>query len=264
MSIFSSAKANAGTKVKVGRQVASADRVAFHEIDHGEWTTLLRRYVDQNGKVDYKSWKASSPDSRQLVRYLAQLSHADLKKQSTRGAKLAFWINAYNAVTVHGILREYPTSSIRNHTAKFFGYNIWHDLLLQVGGQEFSLEQIEHEVLRKMGEPRIHFAIVCASKGCPRLLNTAYVEAELETQLDENTRDFFSRRQNFRFDPAGPKFQFSSILKWFGSDFGSSDAALLRHIASYLPSKSAREAATAGSGGISYLEYDWSLNEQAK
>jgi hypothetical protein len=106
-------------------------------------------------------------------------------------------INAYNAVTVRGILREYPTSSIQNHAAKWLGYNIRKDLLLLVGGQPYSLDQIEHEILRKLDEPRIHFAIVCASRSWPRLGNRAYTAADLENQLDFNTQAFFADPGNF-------------------------------------------------------------------
>jgi len=150
------------------------------QIDHRSWDALLKRYVNQRGNVDYQAWKQSAADQRALDAYLAHLSSANPNAQALGAAKLAFWINAYNAVTIKGILREYPTSSIRNHTAKLFGYNIWDDLLLTVGGKPYSLNHMEHEVLRKMGEPRIHFAIVCASISCPRLLNEAYTASRLE------------------------------------------------------------------------------------
>ena len=174
--------------------------------------------------------------------------------------QLAFWINAYNAVTIKGILREYPTSSIRNHTAKLFGYNIWYDLLLIVGDSKISLHDVEHEVLRKTGEPRIHFAIVCASHSCPRLLNEAYTVEMLEEQLTTNTQNFFANRDNFRY--SNGTFYLSSILKWFAEDFGSIQSAQLRSIAPYLPDRASQQAAASGSGRISYLSYDWSLNEQ--
>ena len=127
-----------------------------------------------------------------LAEYLRHLSQASRSQQASPQARMAYWINAYNALTIHGILREYPTSSIRNHTAKVFGYNIWDDLLLPVGDSHFSLNQIEHEVLRKMAEPRIHFAIVCASNGCPPLSNRAYWASQLEQQLAEGCRRFFA------------------------------------------------------------------------
>ncbi|MEO1614705.1 MAG: DUF547 domain-containing protein [Planctomycetota bacterium] len=251
-----------GEKVYVGSKGTPAKRVAMDQIDHSNWDALLRRYVDPDGKVDYKRWKANAADRRTLHQYLAQLSTADPTLKSAKAAKLAFWINAYNSVTIAGILQQYPTSSIRNHTARLFGYNIWHDLLLTVGGRPYSLDEIEHQVLRKMGEPRIHFAIVCAAKGCPRLLAEAYTTEQLDNQLEVNAKDFFARRTHFRFDAARGSFQLSSILKWFGSDFGANDKAMLKRIAAFLPTQQSRKAAAKGQGSVSYLDYDWDLNDQ--
>lgn len=253
----------AGQKVTVGVQ-ATAQRASMDRIDHSGWDALLRRYVDENGNVAYTQWKQSPADTQALDRYLATLSAADPGAQASRQAKLAFWINAYNAVTVRGILREYPTTSIRNHTAKVLGYNIWDDLQLYVGGRAYSLNQMEHEVLRKMGEPRVHFAIVCASISCPRLLNEAYTGERLEQQLVTNTQVFFANPGNFRYDAPRRQMHLSSILNWFGEDFGNGQAAQLRAIAPYLPSREAQQAAAANGITVSHLDYNWGLNDQAK
>ncbi|MEX1224748.1 MAG: DUF547 domain-containing protein, partial [Pirellulales bacterium] len=210
----------------------------------------------------YAGWKQSAQDMQALDAYLAALSAASPRAPASKAGQLAFWINAYNAVTIRGILREYPTTSIRNHTAKLLGYNIWDDLKLNVGGADYSLNQMEHEILRKMGEPRIHFAIVCASRSCPRLLNEAYTADELEQQLTLNTKVFFANEGNFQHDPQRRRFGLSSILKWFGEDFGSTQAEQLRTIAPYLPNRAAYDAAVANSVSVSYLDYDWGLNDQ--
>jgi hypothetical protein len=252
----------AGPTVSVGRSVPASQQVSMDQIDHHEWNRLLIKYVDVRGNVGYAAWKASSQDQQSLDAYLATLSTASLSAPASRAAKLAFWINAYNAVTIKGILREYPTTSIRNHTAKLIGYNIWDDLLLTVGGHGYSLNQMEHEILRKLGEPRIHFAIVCASKSCPRLLNEAYAAERLEEQLAANSQNFFANANNFRFDASRQAFQLSSILDWFGEDFGSSVGAQLQAIAPYLPSEQAKQAASRGTGSVSYLDYDWGLNDR--
>jgi hypothetical protein len=252
----------AGPVVTIGAQVPASRRVDMESIDHSAWDALLKRYVDDHGMVHYAAWKASAEDQQNLDRYLAHLSAASLSRSSSRQAQLAFWINAYNAVTVKGILREYPTTSIRNHTAKLFGYNIWKDLQLAVEGNHYSLEQIEHEILRKMGEPRIHFAIVCASIGCPPLLNEAYMADRLEEQLSANTRAFFGAPAKFRYDAGKQTIFVSPILKWFAEDFGANQAERLRRIAPYLPDEPARRLATSGAARISYLEYDWGLNDR--
>ena len=254
-------QAKAGSTVYVGQR--GTGRVSMDKIDHSSWDKLLRKYVDKDGYVNYRSWHASASERRTLSEYLNSLSQANPQASASKDAKLAFWINAYNAVTVHGILREYPTSSIRNHTAKLFGYNIWKDLQLYVGGRAYSLEAIEHQTLRKMSEPRIHFAIVCASIGCQRLRNEAYTASKVQQQLETNAKEFFSRSQNFRYESQSRRFYLSSIMSWFAEDFGSSQAAQLRTISEWLPDKSARAAAQAGSGSVSYLDYDWNLNDQS-
>ncbi len=255
--------AAAGSKQVVGRQW-SGNLISLDAVNHTGFDRLLKKYVDRLGMVNYRQWKASADDMRSLAQYLDHLSQADPRRPAQRAAQLAFWINAYNAVTLHGILREYPTTSIRNHTAKVFGYNIWKDLLLQVGPEQFSLEQIEHKILRKAGEPRVHFAIVCASMSCPRLMNEAYTADRLEQQLAENTKDFFSNPRNFRSDVARGTIQVSSILKWFAADFGTDQGAQLRTIAPYLPDRAAQQLALSGRAQVSYLAYDWGLNQQPK
>ena len=241
----------------------ASQQVAVNDIDHSKWNSLLDRYVDSNGMVDYRRWKASTADKQTLETYLQQLSAASFPATATREARLAFWINAYNAVTIEGILREYPTTSIRNHTAKIVGYNIWEDLQLIVGGRPYSLNAIEHEVLRKMGEPRIHFAIVCASIGCPRLLNEAYTAARLDEQLNLNTRAFFADPTKFRADSKTSSIHVSPILNWFAEDFGDTTAAQMKTIAPYVPTEF-QSLTSSGQASVKYLDYDWGLNDQAK
>lgn len=133
--------------------------------------------------------------------------------------------------------------------------------LLIVAGKNYSLDDMEHTILRKMGEPRVHFAIVCASVGCPRLRNEAYTQANISAQLDDNARDFFSRRQNLRI--SGNTLLLSPILGWFRDDFGTSQTARLRTIKAHLPA-STRQLVEKRSTQVRYLDYDWSLNDQSR
>ncbi len=262
LAVAPSAAQGAGAAT-LGRSVAVAQQVSIDAISHQAWNDLLARYVDESGMVNYRAWKASADDVRRLDQYLATISSANPAIEASREAKLAFWINAYNAVTIRGILREYPTSSIRNHTAKVFGYNIWEDLLLHVGDRTYSLSQIEHDVLRRSGDPRIHFGIVCASRSCPRLLNTAYTASDVDRQLDANGRHFFAQPGNFRYDARSGSIRVSMIFSWFGKDFGATPGAQMKRIAPYLTDAKARQLAESGTARISFLEYDWGLNEQA-
>ena len=246
--------------VLVGANVAAARQIPLDQMDHSVWDGLLEKYVDDKGLVNYKAWKANTGDAQALDQYLAHLSQSHGK--GTKEQQLAFWINAYNAVTVKGILREYPTTSIRNHTAKLFGYNIWKNLKLVVGDKQVSLDEMEHQVLRKMGEPRIHFAIVCASIGCPRLLNEAYVAERLDEQLTVNSKSFFADASKFHYNANRQTFYISPIIQWFGEDFGNSEPAQLKTIAPYISDTAASQAAASGRGTMSFVDYDWGLNDQ--
>lgn len=250
--------------VTVGQRVPESARIPVERIDHSPWSNLLGIYVNSRGMVNYANWKSSDADQNALDKYLEHISSASFPKNSPRETVLAFWINAYNAVTVKGILREYPTTSIRNHTPRLFGYNICKNLLLPVNGRVYSLEQIEHEVLRKMNEPRIHFAIVCASIGCPELRPEAYVADRLDQQLTMNTREFFADQTKFRYDPQTKVLAVSPILKWFADDFGATTQEQLRAIAPFLPDKVAQNAAGGGNVSVTYLDYNWSLNDQSR
>ncbi len=246
-------------------EAVSAERlVPLDQIDHGPWGRLLKKYVDAQGMVDYTAWKRSSDDRAALDRYLAELGRGDPGVKTPKAAVLAFWINAYNALTIQGILQHYPTSSIRNHTARVFGYNIWDDLLLPVGTAKYSLNDIEHKILRKQGEPRMHFTIVCASIGCPPLSNEAYLPETLEAQLSENTRVFFSRSKHFQADHASRTVRVSPILKWFSEDFGPTAQQGLIGLVDYLPGEATRRMITDGKFKVRYLDYDWGLNDQRK
>lgn len=242
-----------------GQAWPAAQQVSMDQISHSSYDQLLQKYVNEDGMVAYRAWHASAADRQALTNYLAHLSQASLQTPASREAQLAFWTNAYNAVTLDGILRVYPTSSIRNHTAKAFGYNIWKNLLLHVGNQKFSLEDIEHKVLRKMNDPRIHFAIVCASIGCPRLLNRAYLPSTIGEQYALNTRDFFSRSQNLQV--SGNTLGLSKIMEWYGTDFAGSATQQAQVLAKYFP-QPAQQLVASGNFGVSYLGYDWNLNEQ--
>ncbi len=258
---ISSSQLWAGSKVIVGEQVPADRQVSIDHIDHGAWDELLRKYCDDQGYVAYQAWLAAPGDVQRLDAYLAQLSHADPNRAATKESKLAYWTNAYNALTIKGIMRDYPVKSIKDLQSLAFGYKIWDDLLLRVGDKQVSLNNMEHDILRKMGEPRIHFGLVCASISCPPLLNHAYTTASVDEQLTANGKKFFANPQNFQVE--GNAIKLSQLLKWYGSDFGADQAAQLAALAPYLPSERAQGLATSGSANVSYLPYDWNLNDQA-
>ncbi len=255
------AQRQASVKAALGRVWSADQHVSIDEIDHAALDRLLKKYVDKDGYVDYRTWYSSQEDRQVLRDYLSQLSRANPSDESSHEARLAFWINAYNAVTLEGIMQVYPTSSIQDHTATLFGYNIWKDLPLIVGSSRYSLEHIENQILRRMHEPRIHFAIVCASISCPRLRNEAYTAVRLDEQLSDNATDFFARPQNLHV--SGNTLYVSSILDWFKEDFGNSQSQRMTYLKPFLP-KLARPIATRSGALVVYLDYNWNLNDQSK
>ena len=228
-------------------------------VDHSVFDGLLKEYVDTKGLVNYRAWKAQ--DEETLRNYLKSLGKI-YPDRLGRAEKIAFWINAYNALTIQGILDFYPVKSIRDKVSRILGFNIWDDYPMTVSGRSYSLNDIENRILRKMNEPRIHFAIVCASVGCPKLRNEAYAGAKLNAQLDDQAEHFFAQPRNFRIDRGRNTVYLSRILDWFGEDFGGSDQGKLDFVSKYLSEEKDRAFLRSGEPKVKYLDYDWSLNEQ--
>jgi len=248
-----------GQSRTVGHQWSANELVPIDQVDHTAFDQLLRKHVDADGRVNYRAWHQSTADRTALKTYLDHLSCANSDLPSNRAAILSYWINAYNAVTIEGILQVYPTPTIRNHTSETGGFNIWKNMMFIAGQKQVSLEDIEHKILRKMGEPRIHFAIVCASVGCTRLLNEAYVPDRLADQLVVNTKDFFNRQQNLQVN--GNVLRMSKIISWFGTDFAPSQQQQVQVLSKYFP-QHAQQVVASGNYGVDFLEYDWNLNTQ--
>jgi hypothetical protein len=233
--------------------------VAQHAPNVHLYAPILAQYVHADGRVDYAGIKASAGPLKQFVSEMAAVSpdsHPQLFP--SREAKLAYWINAYNALVLHAFSREYPEKKDRLKgllgKAQFF-YRIKH----QVGGRQRSLDDIETNTIRKFDDARIHFAIVCASASCPWLAREPYTPANLESMLEAETRRYFSQSRNFKFDEARREVWLPEIFKWFKQDFGSNEAEVLRFVARYRTA----EASKLMSGGwkIRYFPYDWSPND---
>jgi len=214
---------------------------------HLAWDRLLNKHVSPDGLVDYRGFAS---DKDELVAYLKNLSDHIPSGQWGRQTRLAYYINLYNAATILLILEQYPLESIRDISRP------WGKKRIQIGDQRFSLSEIEHRILRKMGEPRIHFALNCASFSCPKLQPQAYMEETLEVQLERATRDFIN--DSSRNDLSNGQARLSRIFKWYQKDFSTGGTTLIGFINRYLA-----EPLPAGTR-VSYLPYDWSLNEKRK
>lgn len=221
---------------------------------HKTWDTLLQKHV-KNGRVSYKAF---AEDVKQLDSYLGTLEKVDISTFS-REHKLAFWINAYNAFTVKLILNHYPVKSIREIDRP------WKQRIWKAAGEILSLNDIEYKKLRKeLKEPRIHFAIVCASIGCPNLQSFAFSGDRVNNQLDQVARQFFGYHKHFFIEEDGPDvtIYISQIFNWFGNDFGKDKNERIAFILSYLEAPVAKKIKKAFSVEMKYLSYDWNLNEQ--
>ena len=221
---------------------------------HREWTELLSKHVEQ-GVVDYRGFKK---DEARLDGYLARLAGAS-PDQFSDAEQLAYWINGYNAYTVKLILDNFkngaPPSSIRKIGGLFA--SPWKISFAVMAGTTYTLDNIEHDIIRvRFDEPRIHFAVNCASKSCPILVSQAYEGGSLDRQLEQSTRNFLENSDHNYLE--GDTLHVSSIFKWYSEDFDDDPLSFfLVHtrgsIQQQLSSKKAQIR-------IKYLDYDWSLN----
>jgi len=226
---------------------------------HAAWSAVLARWVD-HGEVDYAGL---GRDGRaDLDAYLATLSGACSQDYEgwTEAEKIAFWINAYNAFTIRLILDHYPVASIRK-IGWLPGAAFRQDFIPMPGlkGRTISLNEIEHGTLRSaFHEPRIHFALVCASRSCPVLRSEAYRGADLDRQLEDQARAFLRDPTKNRFDAATGTLYLSAIFDWFGDDFRSAAGSVPAFVGRYLDIK------PDPSVSVVFLPYDWSLNDRAR
>ncbi len=258
-----------------------AGALAYFDHSHKAWDALVKKHVVlvDGGKASKVRYAQFAKDRAALQAYLAELSAVGEAEFNAWGKpnRMAFLINAYNAFTVELILTKYPDlRSIRDLGNIVFN-SPWKKKFFTLLGRESYLDRIEHEMLRKPGaydEPRVHYAVNCASIGCPMLREEAYVPGRLEAQLEEQARRFLSDRSRNRFNPATGRLEVSEIFNWFKEDWTSG----YRGIGSAGPITSReqyfgryadlladrpehRKLVSEGRAGIEHLDYDWSLND---
>jgi len=223
--------------------------------DHQIFNDLLSKYVDESGNVNYKGFKE---EKSAFKKYLKEIKANPPDTNTwTKKDQIAFWINAYNAFTIELILDNYPISSIKDIGAKLqipFVNTPWDIKFIEIGGEEYDINNIEHNILRKnFDEPRIHFAIVCASFSCPKLRREAYTGEKLEAQLTQQAQSFLA--DNRKNQISQNSIVISKIFSWFKGDFIKNET-LISFLNQYAPVKISSDA------DISYMKYDWRLNEQ--
>jgi hypothetical protein len=238
-------------------------------LDYAGYASLLKKYVSADGLVDYKGLKANREPLDQFNRALGNVSSVTYQAWSEKD-KLAFLINAYNSLTLASIIDHYPIKSIRDIPG------VWKGRKFSIVGQEVTLDDIEHNTIRKQfQEPRIHFAVNCASIGCPTLLNEPYTGDKLNQQLDRQTRVSLANPLHFRINRDENRVYLSSVFKWFGEDWEKTQASSLpiqglnrretafANFISRFVSPADQTFLKQGGYRIGYIDWDWALNRQS-
>lgn len=211
--------------------------------NHGPWDALLQKHVNGSGKVNYAGIKANEAA---LDAYLASLAKEIPDGQWDRKEAMAYWINAYNAYTVKLILNNYPLKSITD----LDGGDPWKVKWINLAGKKYSLNNIEHDILRpRYKDARIHFAVVCAAESCPPLPNRAFTASNLNRMMEQKARAFI---RNSKFNQTTGEVKVSKIFDWYGEDFGDLRTYLNKYATTPIPEGT----------DIGYMDYDWSLNKQ--
>jgi hypothetical protein len=224
---------------------------------HDLFNQVLQEHVDKTGRVNYTKLKANP---EKLEKYLDLLAVAKPMELSYN-AQLAFWVNAYNALVIKGVIDHYPTTSVRK--VKWFG-GFFYRLKFQVAGKTYTLNQIEHGIIRtEFVDPRIHFVLVCASTSCPPIENSAFSAEDIEERLETATFNFVQNPEQVRIDRVKRRVYLSKIFKWYDEDFREGYDGVADFLTDYLPAEDA-DFLLAENVTFHYLDYDWTLNDQSK
>lgn len=255
---------------------------AIEGISYENYSKVLETYVNEKGNVNYRELKENSSE---LEAFLNNLETLDPKnyQEWNKEEKIAFWINSYNAFTLKVIIDHYPIKSSFFRSLSYPKNSIrqipgaWDKITFSVMGKELTLDQIEHQILRReFQEPRIHMALVCAANSCPLLRREPYEGFKLHEQLKDQTEKFLAEPRNFSIDKINRRIYLSSVFKWFGEDFiktygvktrikghNPEERAVLHFISQHLPEEE-RKFLYEGFYSIKYIKYNWTLNEQEK
>jgi hypothetical protein len=219
---------------------------------HQQWDKLLKKHVNANGLVNYKGFQK---DKAELNSYLKTLSDNAPQGGWSQNDQKAYWINAYNAFTVSLIVQNYPVKSIKDIDGKVYKVDTpWDIKFITIGGKKYDLNNIEHGILlKKYNDPRIHFALVCASISCPKLRDEAYTGGQLNAQLEHAGKDFLNDKSKNKI--SADRADISQYFSWYKSDFTKS-GSLVDFLNKYSQTK------INANTKIGSLDYNWSLNEQ--
>jgi hypothetical protein len=257
------ATVNGAPKAKLWPRWQKHDPNSFIVVDHIDWDLILQRYVNTNhpSRINRFAYsKVSEKDRKTLNLYLQQLQDVEVSSLN-RSEQKAFWINLYNGLTVNLILEHYPIKSIRDIDLSpgFFSKGPWDAKLVTIEGQDISLNDIEHRILRPIWrDNRVHYALNCASLGCPNLQPMAFAPGNLEPFLEKAAHDYINHPRGVTI--AGNRLRVSSIYFWFQEDFGDSEKGIIQHLKKYLSQEKLKKLRAIKKKSITH-QYDWNLNE---
>jgi hypothetical protein len=242
---------------------------AQESFKHELFDRVLRGYVDERGLVDYVGLQGQSQDLESYVALIGKHSPDNSPGLfPSPDARLAYWINAYNALALYSVVQAYPVKSVKE--IKWF-YGFFNRIKHLVGGQKYTLKHIEHEIVRKrFPDPRIHVGLNCASMGCPTLPPKAFESQQVIEDLDAHMYTFLSESRNVRVDYEKETIFLSEILNEFQADFTSwyekeyeiENATIIDYLKLFLPQRDKEFLAKHPSAKIEYVAYDWRLNDQ--
>ena len=237
--------------------------------DFGPLDRMLGKFVDSRGWVDYAGIKAEPTELRHLLARLRETSPESHPAMfSERADRLAYWINAYNALVISGVVNAYPVTTVKEIHPQPGFFKVYHVL----GGKSYSLDDIEHKIIRKrFGDPRIHAALNCAAASCPRLRPEAFRPGQLENQLEAAVRDFIRDPQHVKVERDSGTLILSKILDWFEGDFTDwykrayqvEDVRITDYLKIHLAEEDRAFLQTRPGVTVRYLPYDWTLNDRA-
>lgn len=260
--VLASATAAAAPKAELWQRWTAHDPAAAATIDHNTWDHFVRAYVssfpDGVNRVAYADVTAA--DRKLLESYIATLTTIPISAYNQHEQR-AYWINLYNALTVKVVLDHYPVKSIRQIKPRVFSIGPWRKKRIAVEGAELSLDDIEHRILRPIWrDPRLHYALNCASIGCPNLLRKAFTAANSETLLTQAAHAYINNARGAEL--RNGRLVVSSIYKWYKEDFGDTDQGVIDHLRRY--AEPALSAQLRDIKRIAGDHYDWTLNDATR
>ncbi len=218
------------------------------------WARVLNTYVDERGRVDFAGLAAGSDDLRAYVDYIAAVSPRSTPDAfATADAELAYYLNSYNALAMYNVIDTGIPQSLAFLFRKFtFFY--WNEF--NIGGEKISLYRYENDVIRRLGDPRVHFALNCMSVSCPQLPRVPFTANSVQRQLEAETRRFFAEARNIRVDHVRQTVEVSAILDFYTEDFLANDPSLIAYINRY------RDDQIPNRYTVEFIDYDWTINSR--